>query len=511
MWQKIQIYEQREYRVDRLHEAKDKNHYAVVLNQAPSDNLVKVFSDSSPLTNKYDYSFTILEIRIALRTSRSNTAPGSDGIPTRVLQLCGLEEDVLNVLNSHSILSNNDNIVPDKWKHSIIVSIPKKGYSSSLENQRGIAKSCAFAKLTNKPLLARIRDIIEPQLLGVHSGFRDGRSTVEQTMALRCILDMCRVSKRMTTIIFVDFSKTCDSIDRRAISIVLSKYGVSELLIANVMQFYIGTSAVVATAHGNTEKFSTTSGVLQGDSLAPFLFITLFDYVLRETLLDNIDGFTISLRRSSRSGIRYIQVYAPTSVSSQEELEEFYDDLQTEMRHKKTHYNVIMGDFNAKVGKGDEDCVGSFGYGVRNDRDDDLIKKNGSWAHFPVGRESRCNLSIQIESSKATTCRLHPSVLQDQTPSVSPAELLLSRETRRTLAQLRTNKSPLLVSYLFSIGDPRHPSPLCPLCLMHDHTSSHLFECKSLPTSLSSLDLWTNPDKVEPFLATWGERLLAAT
>ena len=43
------------------------------------------------------------------------------------------------------------------------------------------------------------------------------------------------------------------------------------------------------------------------------------------------------------------------------------------MRHKKTHYNVIMGDFNAKVGKGDEDCVGSFGYGVRNDRGDDLI------------------------------------------------------------------------------------------------------------------------------------------
>ena len=96
-------------------------------------------------------------------------------------------------------------------------------------------------------------------------------------------------------------------------------------------------------------------------------------------------------------------------------------------------------------------------------------------------------------------------VLQDQTPSISPAELLLSRETRRTLAKLRTIKSPLLVSYLFSIGDPRHPSPLCPLCLMHDHTSSHLFECKSLPTSLSSLDLWTNPDKMEPFLATWGE------
>ena len=182
-----------------------KNHYAAVLNQAPSDNVVKVFYDSSPLTNKYDCSFTIPEIHIALRTSRSNTAPGSDGIQTRVLQLYELE-DVLNILNSHSILSNNDNIVPDKWKHSIIVSIPKKGNSSSLENQRGIAKSCAFAKLTNKLLLARIRDIIEPQLLGVQSGFRAGQSTVEQTMTLHYILDMCRVSRRMTTIIFVDFS-----------------------------------------------------------------------------------------------------------------------------------------------------------------------------------------------------------------------------------------------------------------------------------------------------------------
>ena len=38
----------------------------------------------------------------------------------------------------------------------------------------------------------------------------------------------------------------------------------------------------------------TTSGVLQGDTLAPFLFTTLLDYVLHEMLLDNIDGFIIT-------------------------------------------------------------------------------------------------------------------------------------------------------------------------------------------------------------------------
>ena len=73
---------------------------AAVLNQAPSVNQVKVFPELSLLTNKYDYSFTFPEIRIALKTSGSNTATESDGIPTRVLQLCELQ-DVLNVLNSY--------------------------------------------------------------------------------------------------------------------------------------------------------------------------------------------------------------------------------------------------------------------------------------------------------------------------------------------------------------------------------------------------------------------------
>ena len=112
-------------------------------------------------------------------------------------------------------------------------------------------------------------------MLGVESGFDAGHSTVEQTMALLCILDICRESKRMATIIFVDFNKAFDSIHRCAIPIVLSKYGVSELLIAILIQFYVGTSAVVTTAHKNTGSL-TTSGVLQGDTLAPFLFMTTF-------------------------------------------------------------------------------------------------------------------------------------------------------------------------------------------------------------------------------------------
>ena len=83
-------------------------------------------------------------------------------------------------------------------------------------------------------------------------------------------------------------------------SMALSKYCVSRLLIANVVQFYIGTSVVEATAHGNTVVFSTTSIVPQGDTQTPCLNLTLLDHIPCATLLSNIDSFTITPRRRSR-------------------------------------------------------------------------------------------------------------------------------------------------------------------------------------------------------------------
>ena len=50
--------------------------------------------------------------------------------------------------------------------------------------------------------------------------------------------------------------------------------------------------------------------------------------------------------------ITLIQVYAPTSASTEEELEEFYETLQKEKDSKKRQDILnIAGDFNAKVGR----------------------------------------------------------------------------------------------------------------------------------------------------------------
>ena len=85
-----------------------------------------------------------------------------------------------------------------------------------------------------------------------------------------------------------------------ALPLVLRAYHVPEELISAVMALYRNSRAAVITPDGLTEPFLTTSGVLQGDSLAPFLFILVLDWVLRTSLPSDADGFELCRRRSSR-------------------------------------------------------------------------------------------------------------------------------------------------------------------------------------------------------------------
>ncbi|XP_013144778.1 PREDICTED: uncharacterized protein LOC106108224 [Papilio polytes] len=76
------------------------------------------------------------------------------------------------------------------------------------------------------------------------------------------------------------------------------------------------------------------------------------------------------LRISKRYSLKVIQVYAPTSTHSDDEVETMYEDISRAMHSSKTFYTIVMRDFNAKIGKrdGGELRVGNFGYGQRNHR-----------------------------------------------------------------------------------------------------------------------------------------------
>ena len=60
-------------------------------------------------------------------------------------------------------------------------------------------------------------------------------------------------------------------------------YDVPPNLLKSIMLMYKNTRAKVISPDGETDYFKILTGVLQGDTLAPYLFVIVLDFVLRKT------------------------------------------------------------------------------------------------------------------------------------------------------------------------------------------------------------------------------------
>ena len=138
---------------------------------------------------------------------------------------------------------------------------------------------------------ALLRNRIEPKIDNIlrknQNGFRRNRSTTSQILTIRRILEGVRAKNLQATLLFVDFTKAFDSIHRGKMELILLAYGLPKETIAAIMILYRNTKVKVRSPDGDTEYFDIVAGVLQGDALAPYLFIICLDYVLR-TLIDKI-------------------------------------------------------------------------------------------------------------------------------------------------------------------------------------------------------------------------------
>ena len=116
------------------------------------------------------------------------------------------------------------------------------------------------------------------------------------------------------------------------------------------------------------------------------------------------------------------------------------------------------------------------------------------------------NIHTSIVSRHLAT-RGNNKILCIPPPHISSSEEILPCIKCRTRAQLRTNKSTFLKSYLHKVDAKTHPSPLCPLCNTHTHGTRHLFNCTHIRTTLSPPDLWSDPAVVIVLLARWRDKL----
>ena len=236
------------------------------------------------------------ELDSVLRKIKNRKPAGLDEIPPEVWKTRHFDD----ILLRHCNAVYNQNPI-DRWMKGCILPFLKKGDLGLAKNYRGITLTSIAAKIYNALLRNRKEPKIDNMLRKNRNGFRKNRSTISQILTIRRILEDVRAKNIQATLLFVDFTKAFDSIHRGKMEQILLAYGLPKETVAAITILYRNTKVKVRSPDGDTEYFDIVAGVLQGDTLARYLFIICIDYVLR-TAIDKIreNSFELTKKRSRR-------------------------------------------------------------------------------------------------------------------------------------------------------------------------------------------------------------------
>ena len=278
-----------------------KRHFKGLLGKEPCVSKILVeeemeISEELPISVE---PFTYDEYWNVVKRLDDGKGAGADGIRPEALKRGG--NDLHGVVLGFCNRALEEGDTPSQWSELNIIPVPKSGSLTNCDNYRGISMCSVVTKVLNKMILLKIRPELEKVLRCNQNGFRPGRGTTPHILALRRLLEGVRAKSHPAVIIFVDFRKAFDSVDRTNMFTILKAYGIPDKILQLIKSVYDQTTARVISPDGITELFRVLAGILQGDTLAPYLFIIIVDYILCKAFKDNDElGFTVTPGKGGR-------------------------------------------------------------------------------------------------------------------------------------------------------------------------------------------------------------------
>lgn len=227
---------------------------------------------SSNLWNEYANEFSLEEVRKSINELSTKKDCGPMGISTEFIKYNAdrLTPIFKNIFDG--IMSSGR--VPEIWKQSYLIPIPKKGNSTEISNYRGISIQSTIPKIFDKLLTRKILHHITPIIPPSQHGFTRARSTTTNLMCAAEFIQSHIYAGKQVDAIYFDLSKAFDRVDHHIMAMKLAKLGMPYVLVRVIMMFITNRTSIVRIER-TTQKytFKTTSAVPQGSCCGPILFM----------------------------------------------------------------------------------------------------------------------------------------------------------------------------------------------------------------------------------------------
>jgi hypothetical protein len=161
--------------------------------------------------------------------------------------------------------------LPNEWKKGIIIKLPKKGDLTNCNNWRGITLLSSSSKILPRIILNRIKRHIDNKLRREQMGFSEGRSCIDQVNTLRIILEQFNKYQSSLYLIFIDFEKAFDSINRNKMWNAMKLFGIPDNIIRLIQEMYKNYTCQDEHNGKLSEPIMAKAGVKQGCLLAHFI------------------------------------------------------------------------------------------------------------------------------------------------------------------------------------------------------------------------------------------------
>ena len=204
---------------------------------------------------------SVEELTNAIFKMQLNKSPGSDGLSVEFY--CTFWDNVKDILCKSLNYSYNNNILCNTQRMGIINLLFKSGQRESLENWRLITLLNVDYNIMAHVLSNRIQSVIGSIINNDQKGYINGRFGGESIRLVEDILSYTNDNSKPGAMVFIDFAKAFDSLDRNLLFKTLKKFGFGLSFVKWINLIYRDTQCMVTNNGWTSECFNMNCGVRQ--------------------------------------------------------------------------------------------------------------------------------------------------------------------------------------------------------------------------------------------------------